>query len=84
MKDYLYGKLNKEVEERKLKGLSTPGARVVIDDVENTIRVELTPASEMSNTSSNVVENRVIMEYIDSEIKALEARIISYIDNKIV
>lgn len=82
MLDYLYGKLNKELEQRRFKGITTAETRTVIDEVENTIKVELTPAKEMSDTSSNVVENRVIKKYIDDEIKALEARLISYIDSK--
>lgn len=84
MLDYLYGKLNKEVEERKWKGLATPEASVKIDEVENTISVDITPSKEMSDNSSNTVENRVIKAYIDEQIRELEARILSYIDSKIV
>lgn len=79
MLDYLYGKLNKEVEQRKFKGITTSETKVVIDEIENTIKVELTPENEMSNTSTNIVQNKVIKEYIDTKFNELK----EYIDSKL-
>ena len=39
--DYLYGKLNKEVEKVLYKGLETETANVIVDNITDTIAVEI-------------------------------------------
>lgn len=39
--DYLYGKLNKEIEKAYYEGLTTETAKVTVDNINSTIKVDV-------------------------------------------
>ena len=69
--DYIYGKLNKEVERVSYKGGKTESASVVIDNITNTIYVDTQSSvvdSALNNESTNAIQNKVV----SSEIARIE------------
>lgn len=61
--DYIYGKLNKEVERVSYKGGQTQSATVFVDNATNTIYVDTQSSvvdSTLNNESTNAVQNKVV------------------------
>lgn len=48
--DYIYGKLNKKVEKQVYKGLTTGTAETYVDNVNSTIRVNITELPNLKET----------------------------------
>lgn len=84
--DYIYGKLNKEVEKVAYKGGTTSSAQVSVDNSTNTIYVDTNSGivdSYLSKDSTNPVQNKVITTKV-SELESGFIRLNEQVVNRLV
>lgn len=87
MVNYLYGKLNKEVEQNDYKGIESESAKVEVDNINNTIKVEVPEINKSTSTPTpNVLAKFNGMGNIETGVPTKPNETVNkkYVDDKFV